>query len=213
MTAFSSVDCLALFNRLAARPSADAITDADKYDRLAKAQDRVVSELAAVAPWTLYSHATYASYPTLTDSGDHQIFTFGTGVTPLGKVQIYTSLNDIPDSPWTEGEDYINEVTQIRIPNNRTYSGTLYWRGISTITPMASGTDPVLFPIASRLLIVIDAVKFFAMEGARNPDLAALMQAQWNTEFPRWCLVWKTQFKQGGALGTFTGRDLAILHQ
>lgn len=215
MAVFDSADLLSLFNRKAQRPQADAITDTSKYDRLSKSQQRVVANIAQVAPYALYQKVAYNAMPTLSTS-DSQVFTFGTddngyAVTPFGKASVYPSLNSIPDYPWTEGYDYVNEGTQIRIPNNRTYSGTLYWRGIQPPGVLDASHQPVLLPEGARELIVIDAVRQFATEGARNPDLAAMMQAEWNQAWPAWCLVFKTQFKQGGALSNWTARDLRMI--
>lgn len=215
MSSWDSVDLLAQFNRLAARPTVDAVTDAQKYDRLAKAQDMVIGDLSAVAPYALYPKASYANYPTLTTS-DNQLFTFGSDadgnpIAPMN-TEIFPSLSAIPDDPWREGWDYLNEGTQIRIPGNRTWSGTLYWRGITATPPISAKQAPVLFPVPARELIPIKAVLSFAMEGGRDVTLAELMQAAWDRAWPRWCLVWKTQFRKGGALGmSYTGRQLSEL--
>lgn len=195
---------MAEWSLLAGRPSADVITSAQIYARLSKAQNKVISDIAARAPQSLYSKAAYGSYPTLSTT-DNQVFTFGTDangypVTPIGKVGIYPSLASIPDDPWTEGFDFYNEGNQIRIPNNRTYTGTLYWRGITPPADIAAGTQPALNPEYSRVLIVEEAVRAFAVEGNRNPDLAALMAQEYKTDFARMMLVWRTQFRSGGAL-------------
>jgi len=128
----------------------------------------------------------------------------------MGKTGIYQSLSDIPDNPWREGRDYLNEGTQIRIPNNGSYSGTLYWRGITPPADINAATQPSLFPEASRELIAIKAAYNFACEGNRNPELADRMYAKYQERFPYWCLTWRTAFRNGGALGTWTGRDMAI---
>lgn len=216
---YSAPDLLSLFNRLAARPAADAVLDTDKYDRLSKAQQRVVMEASAIYPAAFYQKVAYGSIPTLS-TVDNQVWTFGLDgddnpIVPFGKTNIYTSLAAIPDDPWLECIDYLNEQTQIRIPNNRSYSGTLYWRGVQIPGVVNATTDPVLFPTPARELIVIDAVRQFAKEGSRNPDLAADMQAEWDRQFPLHCYTWKTQFQKGGALvyGTYTGKQLATLQQ
>lgn len=216
MATWDSADLLAQFNRKAARPAADAITDPSKYQRLTAAQSRVIAMIAGVAPYALYPKVAYSSLPTLSTS-DNQVFTFGTdsngyAITPFGKAQVYRALNDIPDYPLVEGYDYVNEGTQIRIPNNRTYSGPLYWRGATPPTDIDATHQPSLLPEGARELIVIDAVRQFATEGGRNPELAALMQAEWNQAWPTWCLVFRTQFKQGGALSYgWSTRDVGML--
>jgi hypothetical protein len=169
--------------------------------------------IAGVAPYSLYPKVAYGSFPTLSTT-DNQVYTFGTdsngyAITPIGKTGIYPTLNSIPDFPWREGQDYLNEGSQIRIPDNRTYSGTLYWRGITQPVDIDATHQPSIIPEGARELIVIDAVRQFSEEGARNPNLAALMLGEWNTAWPTWCLAWKTQFRQGGALGNYTARQIA----
>lgn len=225
MANWDSADLLDQFNALAGRPATDAgITDVQKYARLARAQDLIIGDIAAIAPEVLYPTADAASYPTM-GTLDNQIFIFGNDsdgapITPIGKTQIYTSLNNIPDAPWIEGVDYLNEGTQIRIPNNGTYTGTLYWRGITTAPAITAAVQPVLFPLASRELIVVRAVKQFALEGGKNPGLAALMAEQYDDGrggglWPKWCLAWRTAFRQGGGLlyGAATGLQLALAGQ
>lgn len=218
-TPYSAPDLLALFNRLANRPAADAISDADKYDRLSKAQQRVVMEAAVVYPQAFYQKVAYGSIPTLF-TVDNQVFTFGVDdndnpIVPFGEANIFTSLAAIPNDPWLEGIDYLNEQTQVRIPNNGSWSGALYWRGVQIPGVIDATTDPVLYPLPARELIAIDAVRQFAKEGFRNPELADDMRDEWNRLFPLHCYTWKTQFHQGGALvyGTYTGKQLATLQQ
>lgn len=221
MSAWDSVDLLAQFNQRAGRPTSavgqsDTITDTAKYDRLAKAQDRVVAMIAGVVPKALYPKGAYGSFPQMITT-DNQVFRFGSDtlgnpMTPMG-VSIYASLNDIPDYPWQADVDYLDEVSQIRIPQNRTFAGPLFWRGIIPPAPISGNVPPALLPIASRDLIVIEAVRQFGKEGVRNPDLVAVAQEEWNIAWPQWCLVWKTQFRSGGALQTLTGRQLAELSQ
>lgn len=191
------------------------MSDATKYTMLSDAQGEVIADVAARAPWTLYSKAAYSSTPTLSTS-DQQVFTFGTDVNgnplfPIGKVMIYPSLQSIPDYPWREGYDYIQEGTQIRIPDNGTYAGTLYWRGIAPVLDIDGTNQPSLIPVNSRILIVYKAVNFYASTGNRNAELADKMQQLYDRDFARWMLVWKSQFANGGGLGTLTGRDMAIV--
>lgn len=149
--------------------------------------------------------------PTALTTADNKVFTFGAPdpdgypIVPIGKVRIYTSLASVPTSPWTEGVDYLNEGSQIRIPNNNSYTGTLYYRGINQPKDIAAGgsNEPALLPEASRELIVIEAVRDFASQGQRLPDLAGAKQQEFDREFARWMLVWKTQFSSGGALGAY----------
>lgn len=169
--------------------------------------------MSAVCPRALYPKVAYSALPTLTTT-DNQTFTFGTdsngyAIFPSGKGGIYPSLTSIPDRPWVEGRDYVSEGTQIRIPNNGTYTGTLYWYGVTNPADIDVTHQPSLFPEASRELIVIEAVRQFARDGVRNVALVDEMQDEWDRAWPTWCLVWKTQFRTGGALG-FTGFQLAL---
>jgi hypothetical protein len=210
---WDSAYLLSLFNRKAGRPATDSITDVSKYQRLSESQNRVIAMIASVAPYSLYPKVAYGSFPTLSTT-DNQVFTFGTdsngyAITPIGKTGIYPTLNSIPDFPWRENDDYLNEGSQIRIPDNRTYSGTLYWRGVTQPADIDATHQPSIIPEGARELIVIDAVRQFSEEGARNSNLAALMLGEWNTAWPTWCLAWKTSFRQGGALGNYTARQIA----
>ncbi len=213
---WASSDLLTRFNQMAGRPaSGDSLSDATKYQYLSDAQQEVIADLSAIAPWTLYQKVAYGSMPTLTTT-DQQVFTFGNDVNgnplfPQGKAMIYPSLNAIPDNPWREGYDYVNEGTQIRIPNNGTYAGTLYWRGIAPVLDITATNQPALLPVASRILIVYKAVWTYALAGNRKQDLAAQMQALYEKRWPHWCVLWRTQFANGGALETLSGRDLAVL--
>lgn len=213
MATFDSAWCLSSFNKKAFRPVADTITDAAKYQRLTDAQNRVVALMTTVAPSSLYPHVGYGSLPTLT-STDGQVFTFGSDANgyakfPMGKGGIYASLNDIPSRPWVEGRDYMNEGTQIRIPNNGSYGGTLYWYGIAQPADIDGTNQPAISPEPARELIVLEAVRQFAQEGMRNIALADEMQNEFDKAWPVWCTVWKTQYRGGGALAVMTGRDLA----
>lgn len=214
---WTSAYLLTVFNRYTGRPKADSVTVPSKYERLTEAQSSIVADIAAICPWVLYPTVTYANMPTMTTS-DNQIFTFGTNATtgfpiaPMGRTGIYSSLAAIPDCPWVEGVDYLNEGTQIRIPNNGTYSGTLYWRGITPPGPISDDADeqPSLYPEGSRELIPLRAAEMFLLEGGRNPQLAAVYHAQYVNRWARWCLEWRTAFKGGGVLGHVTGMQVAI---
>ena len=215
MASYQSADLLSLFNDYAARPaSGDSITDASKYARLARAQNTVLVDFAARVPAPQYSHVAYGSTPTLTTT-DNQVFTFGTDLNsdasfPIGKMNIYASLTGIPDSPLTEGKDYLWEGSQIRIPNNGTYAGTLYWRGIAPVQAMSATVQPTLSPPPLRILIVLEAVRAFATEGKRDLELAQQLTGEYGVALARWCLTLKTaQFNRGQTLGPLTGLRLA----
>jgi hypothetical protein len=212
MATWDSADLLSRFNRYAARPSSDEVTDATKYSRLAEAQIEVMADIAAVYPYPLYR----SSGPATLSTTDNKVFTFGTdgngslAMGPIGHVAIFRNLEDYPDNPLREGIDYLNEGTQIRIPNNRTES-SLYWMGIPTPVDIASGgsAEPAIRPAPARILIVYRAVANFAMEGNRDEALSARMEAKYRAEFAKWMLTWKTQMRKGA--GAFlSGLELAI---
>lgn len=164
--------------------------------------------------------------PATMSTTDSKVFTFGTdtngyAVAPMGKAGIYPSLSAVPDSPWREGFDYLSEGSQIRLPNDRTYGSTLYWRGITAPADLDATHNPTLLPEASRVMIPHIAALNYSKAAARNPALVDEMMTYlgepWGGNkgaFARWATTWRTQFRHGGALGTgFTGRQLALLNQ
>ena len=200
MAGFAAADLLDLFNRLAGRPAADAMSDTEKYRWLSDAQQAVVAEIAAIAP-----SALTAAPAAMTTTDEGATFTFGTDLNgqplmPIGKVGIYASLSSVPDDPWSEETDYLNEGWRIRLPNNSRYAGTLYWRGVTPPPDLSATVEPTLMPPAARELIVVRAVKDFAESAEQNLDLAAAMAARWAHSFPRWLLTYRTQFRSGGGL-------------
>lgn len=214
---WDSAYLLDLFNRLTGRPTSDSISGTTKYQMLSEAQNEIVADIAAICPNVLYPTTT----PTMSTS-DSKTFTFGTdangyNITPMGKATIYTNLNNIPTNPWMEGADYIAlGGTAIQIPNNNTYSGTLYYRAITNPADIDATHQPALFPEASRELIAIRAAYNFGGEGNRNPDLVGTMGIRYGAplsaqpgRFAYWCLTWKTQFKTGGALASLSGMQVA----
>lgn len=214
---WSSAYLLKFVKRLIGRGNiAEAVTDQSFYDRLSEAQAEVVSEIAAVCPQVLYPNVAYSAIPTLTTT-DNQVFTFGSdangfALRPFGKVGIYPTLQSIPDTPWREGFDYIAESTGIRIPNNRTYSGTLYWRGIAPPGVIDGSNEPALYPEQSRELIAYKAASAFQFEGNRAPESGTYLAAKYNDRFAQWCLTWRTSFRGGGAWGpSYTGLKLALM--
>ena len=197
MSSYDSPDLLAMWNDATGRVvSGDSITDSQKYARLAKAQNAVVEDIASRHPRCLYPTG---AIPTLA-TADQSVFTFGTGITPMGKTGIFPSLSAIPSNPWQPGVDYLDEGTQIRIPDNGTYAGTLYWYGITMPADISASQAPGLFPISSRKLIVYRAVADFAAEAGRNMELANTYEAKYADQFARSMLVWRTAFRGGGAL-------------
>lgn len=203
---FGRVDLLRRFKDLAGLADASELDDDDDiYPMLSDGQLEVTRLLAAPCHKSMYQAPTAM---TSTDGG--YTFYFGASpvdatkkLLPMGWVQISPRLNDfIGDgfSGWQEGVDYLGEGDRIRIPGNRTYSGTLYARFVPTPPPITSAVDPILRPPEINELTVIKAVEQFAEDGNVNPDLAARMERKWAKKFPIWCHTLKKQFKGGGAM-------------
>lgn len=213
MSSYDSQYLLSLWNRYTGRPATnDTLTDADKYLRLSEGQNRVFQDMFARVPNSLYPKT--ANLPTMTASANRNVFTFGTdpqgfAIAPMGKTRIFENQQSFPDFPWVEGIDYVNEGTQIRLPNGRTWAGTLYWYGITPPADITASVQPSLFPPAFRDLIVYQAVALYGEEGKRDLDLAERMLAKYAERFAAGCLAWKTQFSDGGALQSWTGLRIA----
>lgn len=211
MAAWDSADCLAKFQLDLNRPnSQDEISTAAYYTWLSRGQDQVVAEIASRFPPCLLGP------PAALTTADNKVFTFGTDpngypLAPIGKVKIYPSLSAIPDYPLIEGYDYLQENKQIRIPNDQQYTGgTLYWRGITPPDVInGTGKEPSLFPEQSRELIIAKAMIIFGRQGGLRPDLVAMGKEWWAEAFPRWMLVWRGQYRSGGALRGASGLKLA----
>lgn len=211
-TGWGSADLLASFNAMAGRPSSgDTMTDAQKYTRLSQAQDFVYSMVMTTDPKVLYSAPT-----AMTTADGGYTFTFGTdgngyALFPLGDAQIYTTLSGVPGYPLRPGLDYLDEGTQIRMPNNVPYQGTLYWRGVAAPAPITALVDPSLQPPQARGLIVVEAVRRYAQEEARNPALYQMMEAQWAEQWPTWITTMRKHFRGAVRLGPLTGAGYGAL--
>ena len=211
----TSQELLALFNRLTGRAAMDKITPTEKYSMLYDAQNEVISEIATVAPKSLYPKVATGSLPAMSTT-DNNVFTFGLDadgnrIAPVGSVQIYKYLTDVPDRPLIPDLDYLDEGDQIRLPRKRTYAGTLYWRGITFPLGLdiAVGHEPALIPGPANELTAIRAARnFFESGNLRNAAMADRMEKRWAQRWPKWCLVWKRQFSSGGALRAYSLRDL-----
>lgn len=211
-TGWDSADLLRRFNALAGRPPADAVTDAQKYGYLADAQDFVLTQIEGIVPRVLYGPPVQL----VTADGGYT-FTFGLdgdgyALFPSGKAGIFPSLDAIPSYPWVPGVDYLDEGTRIRMPNQTAWQGRLYWYGITPPQEISATVQPMLQPPASRILIVIEAVRQFAESYARNPDLASMMDRQWARTFGPQMTAIRTHFRGsqqgvsgGWGLGFFKG--------
>ncbi len=141
---------------------------------------------------------------------DGQVFTFGFdtlghAIYPLGKAEIFPTLASWPDFPWVEGYDYINEGTQIRLPNNRTWNGALYWYGIVQPSDITASVQPVIVPEGARELIVYRAASMFAEEAANNTTLADRLEARYQAAWTKWAVAWRTQWQSGNQMAGFSG--------
>jgi hypothetical protein len=208
-TGWQSSDLLARFNRLAGRPTTDAILDATKYIALSDGQESVLMAIAAVAPRMLYSAPT-----AMTTADGGYTWTFGTdgngyALFPLG-ARVYPFLSAVPDYPWQPGRDYLDEGNTIRMPNNIAWTQTLYWQGISPPQQITASIQPVINPPPTRILIVIKAVESFAEEYLRNAALADQMAVKWEREWPKHITAMRKHLRGRGSLGplaTTVGRD------
>ena len=163
-------------------------------------------QAVAISGWGLVN--TYAP--------DNQVFTFGVTadgypIMPMGKARIYENINSWPDYPMVEGFDYVNEGTQIRLPNDRSWDAPLYWYGVVQPPQISATSQPVLFPEGSRELITFKAASVFADEAVNNTALADRMEGRYQQAFARWMAAWKTQFSSGGLLGNLTGLKIGEL--
>lgn len=200
MASYDSADLLARLRKLVRRPTADeSLTDAQAYEALTDGQQALYEDVMTRAPYALIGA------PTAMTTADNKAFTFGTdsngdAIVPMGKVGIYPSLASVPDYPWQEGFDYLNEGSQIRIPNNATYVNTLYWRGVLPPAPISASSAPTFKPAADRLLIVYWAAANYAGWGDLRDSSS--YRSLYTEGLGRLLLRLKTQFKSGPPYGT-----------
>lgn len=208
-TGWDSSDLLTRFNVLAGRPAADSITNVQKYQFLSDAEQYVLTQIEGIVPRVLYGPPVQ-----LVSADGGYTWTFGTdgdgyALFPSGKAGVYQDLSCIPDYPLIPGVDYLDEGTQIRMPNNTTWNGTLYWYGITPPQELSDTVQPILQPPASRILIVIEAVRSFAEAYDRNPGLVTAMTNKWNRTFGPQMTAIRTHFRgsqmAGRGLGWFSG--------
>lgn len=204
-TGYTSADLLSRFNAMAGRPSSgDSITDAQKYQRLADAQDAVVADIANICGKVLYS-----SPVAMTTSDGGLTYTFGTdgngyALFPFA-ARVYPTLSAVPDFPWQPGVDYLDHGTSIAMPNNVPWTGGLYWQGITPPQQLAASVEPVVTAPPMRILIVIKAALNFSEEAKRDPELASVMAAKYKEEFARWSVVLRKHLRGRRTLGPLAG--------
>jgi hypothetical protein len=144
MSLFDSADLLSRTKVVLNRPSTDeALSDPQLYALLSEAQYEAVLYLAARVPDALMVE------PTELTTADDAVFTFGddadsADIVALGHYRIYPSLASIPDSPFSEGEDFTIEGDRIRLTNGRTYSGPLFGQWVNPPGVIDASTQPTL---------------------------------------------------------------------
>lgn len=202
-TGYQSSDILATFNRLAGRPATDPISDADKYQRLAQAQDEIVLDQVGLCGKVLYSAPT-----AMTLAAGSLTATFGVDGNGYALFlldgYVYPSLNAIPQFPWNPGVDYLDEGTTIRSLNQVPFSVTPYYYGVVSPQYMSASVQPVLQPPQVRNLIAVKAAANFLQEGGRNAEQAATLQARYDREWARDTVAIRKHFRSKRALGPLT---------
>ncbi len=166
MSLYSTADLLRRCKVRLNRPVTDeaftvSVTDDVWYDYLTEAQAHVMGLLAATCPEPMYNALTAL---TTADSG--ATFTFGTDVDAAniqayGHFEVYPTLNSFPDSPLTEGVDFIWGGDKLIVPNGRTID-TPYARWITPPNVLSSSVEPTLKPEYARILIADQAVAMAA---------------------------------------------------
>lgn len=202
---WGSADLLRRFKRAAGLAAANEEDDAvDLYPILSSAQNEVVRMIASRFTNAMY----HLSKPvTLVPSADRTTFSFGEDaqgnpIVPMGWVQISPNIKAFANNSlfWVDGLDFLDEGVQIRMPNGRAYTGTLYARFVPTPPDISPASPPVLQPADAREMIVQRALIAWAAEGHVRPDLVALAEARWPRAFAEWMLMYRRRFRGGGGL-------------
>lgn len=180
-------------------------TNVDIYPRLSTAQRTVLRQSAS-----RYTNPFYRAPTTLTASSDRKTFTFGTdpadsarNIVPMGWVQLAPYANAFSGDyfvGWVEGRDFISEGDRIRIPSNRSWGPSIYGRWVDTPANITALVGPSILPIDVAELTVIQAVADWAQEGDQAPDVAARMERKFAAKWPEYMLMWRRQYRGGGAL-------------
>lgn len=167
MADFDSADLLSRFRGLIriGTNTADS-SDAELYGLLSNAQHRLIQILAAHCPWT---QVTAPTALTSTDSG--VTYTFGSGVYPLGHLELYNGVDGPRLLPLGYGDNlwdgYVLEGATIRFPGNRarTFANGLYARYIAVPSAISASVEPTLKPSYARQGIVYDAASEWSHQG------------------------------------------------
>jgi hypothetical protein len=196
VASYDSADLLARLRTQLRRPSTDeTLTDAQGYQALTDAQNAIYEDVFTRSPDSMTG-----ALVALTSLDGGYTFPFGTdangdAIEPLGHVGIYTSPAAVADCAWQVNVDYLNEGTRIRIPNGRTYSGTLYWRGVLPPAAISATSPPSLTPASARVLIVYWAAAEYAGWGDLKD--ATSYRNKYTEGLGRLLLRLKTQFRLG----------------
>lgn len=184
--------------------------DVDIYPLLADGQEEVFRLIAARFPPGLYS-----APEAMVASDDRKTFKYaqvnGQDVMMMGWVQISPRLSSFVGDEffagWREGIDYMDEGTRIRIPGGRTFSGTLYARGIPRPPRITSSQGPSIRPIEATVLTINRAARKWAVQGNQRPDIAQVMDMEWGAPltnvpgmFAEWMLTFKRRHRGGGRI-------------
>lgn len=175
----------------------------DIYPRLSHGQRTVIRVSAS-----RFTNPFYQAPTTLTPAADRKTFSFGTdrdgsNIVPMGWVQVAPYANAFSGDyfvGWVEGRDFMSEGDKIRIPSNRSWGSALYGRWVPTPPNITALVAPILLPIDARELAVYQAVLDWAQEGDQAPDVAARMEKKFGEKWPEYMLMWRRQYRGGGAL-------------
>lgn len=183
MALFDSADILSRIKALLNRPTTDEVfSDAQLYQFAGDAQRRVVSLIAMHCPEAMYGAPTLLS---TSDSG--ATYTFGSGVSPIGHIELRESPTGAmipPASSWDNTTlGYLFEAEKIRWPGQktRTFADGPYCRFITMPGVLDGSTAPTLKPEFARELIVYDACERAAIRsGGIDPaPYAQMFNVRW----------------------------------
>lgn len=182
MADWDSADMLQRCRDEAQEPEMGSTTTAAQWYRLlTAAQHRVYQLFAMHCP-----HVLVGAPVQLITNDDGHTYEFPSAVYPLGYAELREGENGrvlFSGPNWSVAADFVFEGKQLRIPNGqtRTFSGGLYARYITPPGTLDAVTEPTLEPDWARILIVLDAVKEWAGQGAlRDPTMwAQKFQHRW----------------------------------
>jgi hypothetical protein len=201
---WSSADLLRRCKQHARRPASDAsMTDPMWYSNLTEAQAEVYPRLFATHPELGYSAPVQMG--TL-DDGYTYLFGYdaaGEDIRPSGHAEIFATLEDIPDNPLVDGEDFIAEGNLIRMLGNSpvNYSAGPWARLIlAPDIPISATYEPLLYPKPARMMFVWLALASWAARpgSGMSPDY---YQAKYETVFQNTLLDLATAYNRN------TGKD------